>query len=253
MYDSFPFPPLFLHLSRSSKLFLSNNKAGNPGSCGHSHNSASNLGGFFQCRHPGWWPQHSFQCNLSSKHLLYSYLIGNGGCCHCSAGERRGDKDAVYWRLLSSEDWDTILLTLTLLFKITHEHIDLNRNYTTSTPLFRQKTIFKNANCTKPASSAYFSFWLLFMISNIKGSIQLYWIWTIWIFFFKKLNHMWIKVDKCLYWNATGKKEPPCFLKLICCVQFPDRMFGNQSRFISIYKRRLLAGFVQYQQEMSRS
>lgn len=45
-----------------------------------------------------------------------------------------------YWTV---RDWDTILFILTLLFKIAYEHIDLNRNYTTSTLLFRQKTILK--------------------------------------------------------------------------------------------------------------
>lgn len=44
-----------------------------------------------------------------------------------------------YWAV---RDWDTITtLPLPLTFKTAQEHIDLNRNYTTSTPLFRQKTI----------------------------------------------------------------------------------------------------------------
>lgn len=56
----------------------------------HSHSFASDLDGFSQCHRPGWWPQCSFPCNLSSRLLQYSCLIGKDACCHCSAKGKRG-------------------------------------------------------------------------------------------------------------------------------------------------------------------
>lgn len=91
--------PLFDNPTTSS---LASKEARRPDSSKHSHSSASDPGVSSQCRRPGWSPQRSFPCSLSSRLLQCSCPIGRGACCHCSANGGRGRMGQC--RLLNSKE-----------------------------------------------------------------------------------------------------------------------------------------------------
>lgn len=85
---------------------LASKEARHPNCSKHSHSSASDPDASSQCRHPGWSPQRSFLCSLSSRLLQCSCPTGRGACCHCSANGERGRMG--HGRLLNSKEGEEL-------------------------------------------------------------------------------------------------------------------------------------------------